>query len=467
MPGFVDKLLRAIHKHHSLLCVGLDPDINRIPAGFMPGKRDIERQHDYCLSIIEQTEDQVCCYKPNIAFFEKSGAAGWQALKDVVAAIPGDIPVLLDAKRGDIGNTAKAYASAAFDHLGVDAITLNPYLGVDSVSPFLEHPGKMAFILCYTSNPSAAQIQQYGNPPLFQHLANLSQAWGDATQVGYVVGATQPDALSEVRAIVPDRWILAPGVGAQGGNLEAALASGLDAHGLGMIIPVSRSVMYAGDPRAAAQELRQNINTARQSGPANHHLNHQRLIQSLFESGCVQFGDFTLASGKKSPIYIDLRRAMSYPALFSRVILAYAQVLSTLEYDILAAVPYAALPVTGGLGQHLGVPMIYPRKEVKTYGTGKEVEGAFSPGQVAVAIEDVVTTGGSLLTALETLKKAQLGVKDVVVLVDREQDGGTRLLKAGYQLHAVLTLRQILDALKASGSIDRETVNRVLSTSQG
>ena len=462
MAGFDEKLRGTIDHHDSLLCVGLDPDTNRIPPEFMPGRRDVERLKAYCLSIVEQTADQVCCYKPNIAFFEQFGAEGWHALREVISAIPEDIPVLLDAKRGDIGNTAKAYARAAFDVLGVDAITLNPYLGQDSVSPFLAYAGKMAFLLCYTSNASATQIQLHGYPALFQHIARVSQAWGTAQQVGYVVGATQPGALAQVRERAPDRWILAPGVGAQGGNLDDALSAGLDAMGAGMIVPVSRSVMYADDPRAAAQELRQQINASRHAVLGRSTQAHQTLIHDLFHSGCVQFGDFTLASGKKSPIYIDLRKTISYPALFASVIQAYAGVVSKLPYDLLAAVPYAALPVTGALAQLLRMPMVYPRKEVKAYGTGKAIEGAFTPGQVAVAIEDVVTTGGSLLQALDTLKQAQLDVQQVVVLVDREQGGRDALAAAGYQLHAILTLRQILEVLKASGAIDSTTVNRIL-----
>ena len=144
---------------------------------------------------------------------------------------PTDLPVLLDAKRGDIGNTAKAYARAAFEVLNVDAITVNPYLGADSVTPFLEYEGKMVFLLCYTSNPSAAEIQNHGTNPLYQHIARIAQTWGNAGEIGFVVGATQPQALSAVRQIAPDRWILAPGVGAQGGDLDDALTCGTERPG--------------------------------------------------------------------------------------------------------------------------------------------------------------------------------------------------------------------------------------------
>ena len=228
--SFVDKLNKAITRNHSLLCVGLDPEAGKFPADFLPDAPTVERVKAFCLDIIEQTADLVCCYKPNSAFFEQYGAAGWDALREVIAAChAADIPVLLDAKRGDIGSTAKAYARAVFDDLDADAVTVSPYLGQDSIAPFLAYPGdarsggRAVFVLCFTSNPSAAEVQQHGAPPLFEHIAVQAQTWGGAAQLGFVVGATQPEALAAVRALAPDRWILAPGVGAQGGDLEAAL----------------------------------------------------------------------------------------------------------------------------------------------------------------------------------------------------------------------------------------------------
>jgi len=461
---FVDKLKTSMNRNKSLLCVGLDPDITRIPISFMHGKTDVERQKDYCLYIIEQTASYVCCYKPNIAFFEQSGGEGLNALQEIIAKIPPDLPVLLDAKRGDIGNTAKAYARAAFEVLNVDAITVNPYLGADSVTPFLGYEGKMVFLLCHTSNPSAAEIQHHGAYPLYQHIAKVGQAWGNENEIGFVVGATQPQALSAVRQIAPDRWILAPGVGAQGGNLNDALAAGLNAKGSGLIVPVSRSIMYAEDPRSAAKRLRAQINEGRAGFDNVDELNRKTLVLDLFNAGCIQFGEFLLASGKTSPMYIDLRRVISYPSLFCRVIDAYENCIADLSFDRLAAVPYAALPLTGALGMHLRVPIIYPRKEVKAYGTGKNIEGVFTTGQVVVPIEDVITTGGSLLKAIQTLEHAQLHIKDVIVLVDREQGGKERLRASGYKLHAILTLKYILETLKTAGNIDNVTYDRVLSS---
>jgi uridine monophosphate synthetase len=452
---FVEKLTRSIEKHDSLLCVGLDPDPARIPPDFMPDAPLAARLRGFCLSIIEQTSDLVCGYKPNVAFFEQAGPEGWAALRDVIAAIPEGLPVILDAKRGDIGNTAKAYARAAFEVWDADAITISPYLGADSVSPFLAYEGKAVFLLSHTSNPSAAAVQLHGGEtedgPLFAHITRQGQTWGGADQVGFVVGATQVEALAAVRDLAPDRWILAPGVGAQGADLGAALAAGLDARGLGLIVPVSRGVLYADDPREAAQQIRDRINQARTYGP------HRELVLALFEAGCVRFGEFTLASGRTSPIYVDLRRVISYPSLFRKVVDAYAAQIRPLCYDRLAAVPYAALPAAAAVAMALDAPLIYPRKEVKDHGTGRAVEGAFEPGHRAVAVEDVVTSGGSLIRAIGAMADAGLGVEDAVVLVDRGQGGRERLAEAGYALHAVLTLDEILGVLRDEGCISPET----------
>ena len=462
--GFDAKLRSSAAAHDSLLCVGLDPDPAHIPADFWTDAPLAQRMHAFCLEIIERTADLACCFKPNSAFFEQAGPDGMAALRDVIAAVPAGIPVLLDAKRGDIGNTAKAYASAAFDALGADAITVSPYLGRDSVAPFLAHEGKAVFLLCYTSNPSAGEIQLHGEEPLYHHIARQGQSWGRPDQLGFVVGATQVEALETVRRLAPDRWLLAPGVGAQGGDLAAALAAGLDAQGSGLIVPVSRGVLYAQDPQAAARAFRDEINRHRKAlkdrgqgvaAPA------AILARQLFEAGCVRFGQFTLASGQMSPIYIDLRRVISYPALFQSVVDAYTRLVTPLAYDRLAAVPYAALPAAAAIAMRLKQPLVYPRKEVKGHGTGQSVEGAFQVGQVAVAIEDVVTSGGSLLSAIGTMEAAGLEVRDVVVLVDREQGGRARLAQAGIQLHAVLTIGEILDALKDEGLIDGGTYTDV------
>ncbi len=485
---FIDKLHAAIERNNSLLCVGMDPTEKMLP----PGADIYGNLVAWAQELVTSTQDLVCCYKPNIAFFEAFGPKGYRALADIIAWMPEELPVLLDEKRGDIGSTADAYAKAAWEQLGADAVTLSPYLGADSIKPFLADSEKAVFVLCQTSNPSANELQGHGNPPLYELVAQVSMAWGSPEQLGLVIGATQPEAIKKVRAICPESWFLAPGVGAQGGNLELALTSGLREDGLGMIIPVSRSVLQAADPRAAAVALRDEINAIRRQVVAETEKKaaqaaavtlqpenmsslpefetpvaiateqpYQQLIHRLFQVGCVKFGQFTLASGKSSPVYLDLRRLVSFPDVLDLAAEAYIDQLVKLKYDTIAGVPYAALPIASIAASKLQQPMVYPRKEAKTHGTGQMVEGVFEPGQVAVMVEDVITSGGSIITAAETLQGVGLQVKDAVVLVDREQGGLANLAQAGISAHAVLKFSEILQELKAVCLIDVETYSMV------
>jgi orotidine-5'-phosphate decarboxylase len=271
---FRDKLRAAAARNDSLLCVGLDPQPARMP---------VEDVLTFCRTIIEATSDLVCVYKPQAAFFEALGLEGWKALKATIEAVPDDIPVILDAKRGDIATTAEAYATACFDVMGADAVTVNPYLGGDGVLPFLSRPDRTAFVLCRTSNPSAPDLQDLevpvadgGTEPTYMRVAGLANEWNREHQnVGLVVGATYPEELSAIRRRCPDLPILLPGIGAQGGDLEASVAVGLDGVGGGLMLSASRAVLYAsagGDyaeaARAAADELRLAINVARAQRPA-------------------------------------------------------------------------------------------------------------------------------------------------------------------------------------------------------
>jgi orotidine 5'-phosphate decarboxylase subfamily 2 len=243
----------------TLLCVGLDPH---------PGSFD-GTAADFCRRIIDATADCALAFKPNSAFFEAAGTDGLAQLATVVRHVSGHRLVVLDAKRGDIGSTAKAYARAAFDVIGADAVTVSPYLGGDSVAPFLEAPEKGAFVLCHTSNPGAEDFQglDTGGAPLYVQVARRALEWNGAGNVGLVVGATVPAALEAVRQLV-DLPLLVPGVGAQGGDLEAAVRAGVDGRGRGLLVNSSRSIVYAADPRSAAGHLRDQINAARFHGRA-------------------------------------------------------------------------------------------------------------------------------------------------------------------------------------------------------
>lgn len=450
--GFYQRLADAARRNDSLLCVGLDPR----PEWLAPGD-DLLR---FNRRVIDATHDLVCAFKPNFAFYESAGPAGLEALRQTVAAIRGaaDVPVILDAKRGDIGSTAIAYARAAFEVWGADALTVNPYLGGDSVSPFTDHADRGVFLLCHTSNPGATDLQTLLCPdrPLYEVVAEKAAVWG----TGLVVGATYPGALARVRSLAPNAWILLPGVGPQGGDLKAALDAGLREDGLGVVVNSSRGIIYADDPREAAMQLRQQINEAR-TGPRARSLDPlTELTLSLFDIGAIRFGSFKLASGKTSPIYIDLRLLASHPRTLRRVARAYADLL---RRDLgvepasqgvrLAAIPYAALPIGTAVALELNLPLIYPRKEAKAYGTARVIEGAFQPGDRALVLDDLITTGGSKLEAIAPLKGAGLDVRDVVVLIDREQGGREELETAGVRLHAVLRLGEMLDGLLAAGRI--------------
>nr|BAL56957.1 orotidine-5-phosphate decarboxylase/orotate phosphoribosyltransferase [uncultured Chloroflexota bacterium] len=252
----------------SLLCVGLDPHLSLLPSPTAESARDL------CLRAVKEAAACAVAFKPNIAFFEAFGAPGWEALHLVIEAIheqaarlgQGPIPVILDAKRGDIASTAEAYARAAFEQLNVDAITLNPYLGYDSIAPFLAWPGKGIFLLCKTSNPGSADLQDLllqDGRPLYEHVAGMVERWEAQERIGLVVGATFPQALARVRAIAPQRWFLVPGLGAQGGELASALRHGLRADGLGLLFTVSRAILTAPSPAQAAMEWRDKIEAVR------------------------------------------------------------------------------------------------------------------------------------------------------------------------------------------------------------
>lgn len=231
VPGrFRERYDAAAAKNDSLLCVGLDPDPKRIPTGVSV--------KDFLLGVIEATSDLVSCYKPNAAFFERDGAEGWETLREVIAAVPDEIPVLLDAKRGDVGHTAQAYAEAVFDQLGADAVTVNPYLGVDSIEPFTEREDRHVFVLCRTSNPSAGDLQDsmIGDVRLYERVAELSRTWNSRGNVGLVVGATYPEEARRVREICPDQLLLLPGIGAQQGDIDAAVQAAVDANGGGILV---------------------------------------------------------------------------------------------------------------------------------------------------------------------------------------------------------------------------------------
>lgn len=268
---FIEKLINISRKNNSLLCVGLDTDTEKIPKFLL---KDYDPIFSFNQKIIRSTCDLVCAYKPNIAFYEAHGSKGWEALKKTCEAIPKEIPIIIDAKRGDIGNTARMYAKAFFEDLGADAVTVNPYMGEDAISPFLEYENKCAFILCLTSNKSAQdfQLSLIDGKPLYQLVAEETLSWSKKGNCGLVVGATYPEQLRKVRRIAKSLPILIPGIGAQAGELESTVKFGTDEKGERAIINSSRAIIYASQKedfaeaaRGEAHRLKELINLYRKS----------------------------------------------------------------------------------------------------------------------------------------------------------------------------------------------------------
>ncbi|MEJ7762108.1 MAG: orotidine-5'-phosphate decarboxylase [Thermomicrobiales bacterium] len=282
--GFAGILDAAVTRNDSLVCVGLDPDESRIPASAWDPGDVAGSLVRFNAAIIEATADLVCAYKPNLGFYVAFGVDGLAALAETRRLIPADIPVILDCKVGDIGSTAAAYARGYFDAWGFDAITVNPYLGEDSLAPFLTSLGRGVLVVCKTSNPGSGDLQDLPIPigpetgtlgetePLYLTLARRVAAWGERylATPGLVVGATYPADLARVRAVAPDVPILLPGVGTQAGDIEGAVRAGIDARGRGLLVSASRSITYAGDgpdfaarAREAAMALRDAVNAVR------------------------------------------------------------------------------------------------------------------------------------------------------------------------------------------------------------
>jgi orotidine-5'-phosphate decarboxylase len=243
---FTTKLANAIRQHDSLLCVGLDPDIGRFP-GVLQGRSDAV--FEFCRAIIDATASYACAFKPQIAYFAALAAEDQlQAICDYLNQNYPDIPIVLDAKRGDIGATAEQYAREAFERYKADAVTVNPYMGFDSIEPYLQWNEKGVIVLCRTSNPGGSDLQSLlvDGQPLYQHVARLvAQQWNRNGQCALVVGATFPQEIAEVRKIVGEMPLLVPGIGAQGGDIEATVLAGQTREGTGMMINSSRAILYA------------------------------------------------------------------------------------------------------------------------------------------------------------------------------------------------------------------------------
>jgi uridine monophosphate synthetase len=468
--NFFDKLNTKISQNQSLLFVGLDPNPEMIPERYQSSDIFVGLEN-WLQFIIAETADFVCAYKPTLGFYEALGVPGLELLIKILASIPAHIPIILDAKHSDL-NTSSIFAHTVFTKWQVDAITLSPYTGQDHVAPFLVYPDKAVFILCCTSNPSAAIVQQYPNnkSPLYLQVVQESKTWGTPEQLGLEVGTTNTDILKSIRSIAPERIIMARSIWAEDGNLKNILAAGLNAHGDGLLIPVPQDMLGSSNLSQKIQSLRTEINQFRNEIiddaftcdvwlPNICFLDqhpHQDLILQLYDIGCIMFGEFVQASGATFPYYIDLRKIISNPQVFNQVLTAYEEILKPLTFDRIAGIPYGSLPTATGLSLRLDCPMIFPRKEVKAHGTRRVIEGDFHPGEMVAVVDDILISGKSVMEGAEKLKSAGLKINDIVVFIDHEQGVKDRLKENGYCGHSVLTISEIVTTLHQAGRINEQ-----------
>ncbi len=253
------ELFQLIQKKKSFLCVGLDTDITKIPLHLLSTDDPV---FEFNKRIVDATHHATVAYKPNLAFYESLGSAGWVSLEktvDYIRSVSSDIFIIADAKRGDIGNTSAKYAQTFFDTYNFDAVTLAPYMGLDTVSPFLDYKGRWSVILALTSNKSASDFQYIkdsNDKYLFENVLKTAQKWGTSDQIMFVVGATKAEALQDIRKIAPNNFLLVPGVGAQGGNLEEVAKYGMNDH-CGLLVNSSRGIIYASTEKDFAAVARE------------------------------------------------------------------------------------------------------------------------------------------------------------------------------------------------------------------
>jgi len=518
---FFDRIDAIVREKGSSLCVGLDPYFSLETRRQKGDDTCIRAALDANRRIIEATAAYAACYKPNMAFYEAFGSAGIDLLKKTLEAIPREIPVLIDAKRGDIDSTAQAYADAVFGELGADAVTLSPYMGIDSVKPFLAWPEKGVFVLCKTSNPSSKQFQELdaGGEALYVRVAKECSSWSNS--VGLVVAGNDYDALAKVRAASPRSWFLAPGVGAQGGAADLAVQAGARDDGLGLLVVAARSIANAADPGEAARALRDTIvqaqtaftaaasrsshtdasdasirpisvstaaaqtvqtsaaaqtvqtsaaaQTVQTSAAAQTVQTSQnpeadlkiQLAKALVDTGCFRLGDFVLKSGIHSPFYIDLRRLISRPEALGLAAKAYASLALPLRFDRVAGIPAAGLPLATAACLTMQRPMIWPRMPVKEHGNGNRVEGDFHSGERILLLDDLITTGESKKEAVTILRSEDLIIEDLIVLIERGKQGRPDMDSIGVRLHAFLHVTELFGYCKDCGIIDAEQASRL------
>jgi len=477
-PSFFSKLDARVSEIESLLCVGLDPHITELfPKGDGESKSEEERcdaAYSFCKTLIDETAEHAAAFKPNAAFFEALGPnLGNATLRRVVAAIPSSIPTLLDVKRGDIGSTAQAYAEACYDDkngINADGVTLSPLMGWDSVAPFItgKYSKKGAFLLCKTSNPGSNDLlamEINHNTTVFEKIASLTQMWSDKAaeestnteqeveppRLGLVVGATDLSALTKVRKLIgPGTWILAPGVGAQGADLDSACRCGMNSKGSGMLIPVSRGISRAQNPGEKAKELKENINEARKAvseGSINEEASHvssaeevttyqKDFMEFSLEQGVLKFGSFVLKSGRTSPYFFNAGLFSSGAALYKLGKAYAATIMSSKEltdangnvtFDLIFGPAYKGISLAAIVCAELfsaygvNVGFAYDRKEAKDHGEGGKLVGMSMVNKRVLIVDDVITAGTAVRQSHEMLKSIDAISMGIVIALDRAE----------------------------------------------
>ncbi|MGK7939034.1 MAG: bifunctional orotidine-5'-phosphate decarboxylase/orotate phosphoribosyltransferase [Crocosphaera sp.] len=470
--NFFEKLNQAIATNETLLIIGLDPNPEMMPKFLADSEKSlIENLETWLKSVIEQTKDLVCAYKPTLGFYESLGGEGLELLLNIIAAIPDDIPIILDAKHGDI-NTSSIFAKTIFEKWKVDAVTVTPYAGQDHIAPFLLYPDQAIFVLCHTSNPGAVSLQEYPteDAPFYLQVIKEAKTWATPEQLFLEVGTTNLEVIKKIRSFAPERLLLMRSIWSQGNDIEEILKVALNQSGEGVLIPIPQDFLQSKTLREQVKNLQKNINQHRKNITQNlqncklwsanvcllspHP--YQDLILQLYDIGCLLFGEYVQASGATFSYYIDLRKIISKPQLFHQVLNAYADILKSLKFDRIAGIPYGSLPTATGLSLMLHHPMIYPRKEVKAHGTRRLIEGTFNVGEKVVVVDDILITGKSVREGAEKLMSSGLIVEDIVVFIDHEQGVKDTLKHKGYNAYSVLTISEITETLYKAGRINEQ-----------
>jgi len=474
-PSFFAKLEARVSQIDSHLCVGLDPHLAELfPDGDGKEKSEEERcdaAYTFCKTIIDETAEHAAAYKPNAAFFEALGPNhGPSLLRRIIPLIPPSIPTLLDVKRGDIGSTAQAYADACYEEgaWNGDGVTLSPLMGWDSVKPFVtgEYSNRGAFLLCKTSNEGSEDLLGRGveGGKLYETIAGLVGEWnekvveGDAPAdeqkstapplLGVVVGATDSVALERVRAVIGEEvWILAPGVGAQGGDLDAACVAGMNSKGSKMLVPVSRGISRAvGNINEKAKEFKDNINAARKlaikstEGDTNDEEDgvtsyQKEFLEFSLSQGVLKFGSFVLKSGRTSPYFFNAG-LFSTGAALHKVGKAYAasimasQQLCThgkVNFDVIFGPAYKGISLGAVIcaalynDYNIDVGFAYDRKEAKDHGEGGKLVGASMQNKRVLVVDDVITAGTAIRESHAMLTSIDAIPMGVVIALDRAE----------------------------------------------